>query len=455
MKAKKTPIAILLMLLFAVSFYFSGFSAEFTYKEFTASTFVPHYLTLYSLASAPSLLLALIVALWVFALLSFVNRQPNVGFLFMTIILVLYIAFLVSYRQEVRNNSVYNTLNAQFTENSIKVKKRDFFITMTPNFWCYITAALAAATVAVTLPDFRTQSTRYRLKTQLEPYVFIAPHIIIFVLFSMVPIIYGLYAAFTTWDLYNDPVFSGFKNFQTILFDSENTYYGQLRKGLWNTVKFMLYTTPFCIIVPFSIAMATRYVTRSSKVLQAVYYLPSLLSTTTVMLAWKYFFNNTYGMAVNLFGWTWNWFAPPYTWVMMVIITTWWCTGGTMVIYQSALASVPAEQYEAAAIDGAGAWNKFRYITIPNMSYPLMYTCVTTVIAQLNVYGQPNLLTGYNYNGANAVLLMYIRDTAFTQNIAGIASAMSLILGAVIMSISFIQIRVMRGDSERAKRAAR
>ena len=185
-----------------------------------------------------------------------------------------------------------------------------------------------------------------------------------------------------------------------------------------------------------------------AKVLQAIYYLPSLMSTTTVTLAWKYFFHNTFGMANNFFGSAANWFAPPYSWAMLVIVTVWWGTGGTMVIYQSALAGVSKDQYEAASIDGAGSLQKFRYITLPNMSYPLMYTLVTTVIAQFNVYGQPRLLMDYNYEGANAVLLMYIRDTAFVQGIGGIAAAMSLVLAAVIMVVSFFQIRMMRGDAK-------
>ena len=255
---------------------------------------------------------------------------------------------------------------------------------------------------------------------------------ILFVTFSLVPIIYGLYAAFTKWDLYNDPVFNGLANFKTILFDSSNTYYAQLRNGLGNTFKFVIYSTPLCILVPFTIAMATKQVAKGSKILQAIYYLPSLMSTTTVMLTWKYFFNNTYGMANNLLGSTWNWFAPPYSWLMLVIVT--------------------ADQYEAAAIDGAGAWQKFKYITLPNMSYPLMYTLITTLIAQFNVYGQPNLLTEYSYNGANAVLLMYIRDAAFKQQVAGISSSMALILGLTIMCVSFLQIRLMRGDNGRPKK---
>lgn len=448
---KRTTLATVLLLCFMVAFSFSGIVATCTSQDTTVSTYVSHYYSLYSLSSGAIMLLPLVIMLAVVALISFTQKQSNVGFMFTAAMAVLYIVFLVTYCSETRNNSIYNILNEQFGELGVRVKKRDFFITMTPTWLCYLTALLGVLTAAVSFPNFKTRLTRYYLKAEVEPYLFIAPQVILFVTFSLVPIIYGLYAAFTKWDLYNDPIFIGLSNFKTILFDSSNTYYGQLRNGLWNTIKFVVYVTPLCILVPFSIALATRYITRGSKVLQAVYYLPSLMSTTTVMLSWKYFFNSTYGIANNLMGSTWNWFSPPYSWLMLVIVTVWWGNGGNMVIYQSALASVPADQYEAASIDGAGAWQKFRFITLPNMSYPLMYTLVTTLIAQFNVYGQPNLLTGYGYNGANAVLLMYIRDTAFKQQVAGISSAMALILGLTIMCVSFFQIRMMRGDSRRAR----
>ena len=77
------------------------------------------------------------------------------------------------------------------------------------------------------------------------------------------------------------------------------------------------------------------------------------------------------------------------------------------------------------------------------MSYTLMYTMVTSITAQFGVYAQPSILMGYSYNGANAVLMMYIKDTAFSQGVAGMASAMALILGCIIMVVSFIQIRMM------------
>lgn len=112
-----------------------------------------------------------------------------------------------------------------------------------------------------------------------------------------------------------------------------------------------------------------------------MYYLPSLMSISTVTLSWRYFFNKDYGMMNHFFGSTANWFTPPYSWIMLVIITVWWCTGSTMVIYQSALASIPQDQYEAAAVDGANAIQKFISVTLPNMIYPLMYTLVTAVVA--------------------------------------------------------------------------
>ena len=445
---KRSTLATIMLLCFMVSFVFSGVNAACTAKDTTVSTYSSHVLTLYSLSSGAVMLLPLIITLAVIAFASAASKQTNACFLFSLFMTVLYIAFLVSYCSENRNNSLYMTLNEQFTELGLKVKKRDFDIVVTPTWTCFLTAALGAMATIVTLPNFKTRLTRFYLKAELEPYVFIAPQVILFITFSLVPIIYGFYAAFTKWDLYNDPIFVGLANFKTILFDSANTYYGQLRNGLWNTVKFVLYATPFCIIVPFALALATQHIATGAKVLQAIYYLPSLMSTTTVTLAWKYFFHNTFGMANNFFGSAANWFAPPYSWAMLVIVTVWWGTGGTMVIYQSALAGVSKDQYEAASIDGAGSLQKFRYITLPNMSYPLMYTLVTTVIAQFNVYGQPRLLMDYNYEGANAVLLMYIRDTAFVQGIGGIAAAMSLVLAAVIMVVSFFQIRMMRGDAK-------
>ena len=443
---KRNTVSAVLLICFLISFLFSGMTAATTVKDTAVSTYVSNCASLYSLSSPATLLLPIVLVLAVLALGCFFVKQRNVGFLFTVIATAAYIAFLVWYSSETKNQSQYNVLNQMLKDLGVKAKKRDIVISVTPNLFCYVTAAVGALTAFVSLPSLKTRSVRYRLKQELEPYLFIAPHVFFFVVFSLVPIIYGIYAAFTKWDLYNEPVFAGLSNFQTILFDSSNTYYKNLRLGLGNTVLFVIYTVPLCMILPLLLAVFMRNVTRGSKFFQAVYYLPALMSTTTVMLAWDYFFRKTYGMANNFFMSTADWFTPPYSWIMLVIVTVWWSAGTNMVIFQSALASIPGDQYEAAAIDGANGWQKFRFVTLPGMQYPLMYTLVTTVVAQFNVYGQPKLLLDYKNSGANAVLLMYIRDTAFSQGVAGIASAMALILGLIIMVVSYFQIRMMRGS---------
>ena len=318
-------------------------------------------------------------------------------------------------------------------------------VTFTP--FAYLALAAAGAAVCLGMPRFGDSSERRKIKKELLPYAYIAPQLFFFVIFFVTPAIYGIYAAFTKWDLFNEPVFIGLSNFKTLLFDAGNTYYKQLRNGLGNTFKFVIFSVPFCIIVPLAIAVALQTKARGSKFFQALYYFPSLLSITTVALSWKYMFNTKYGVVPNLFGLKTDWFAPPYSWAVLVIVTIWWCAGGNMVIYQSALASIPRDHYEAAAVDGAGAWQQFVNITIPGMKYPLTYTLVMSVVAQFNIYGQPLMLTGFNNNEANAVLLMYIQENAVKKQVAGMSAAMAVILGLCIMVVSFIQMKVLRSNA--------
>ena len=94
-------------------------------------------------------------------------------------------------------------------------------------------------------------------------------------------------------------------------------------------------------------------------------------------------------------------------------------------------------------MDGANAIQKFISVTLPNMIYPLMYTLVTAVVAQFNIFGQPDILVGFNNQEANAVLLQYIYENSVKKQVAGMSSAMAVILGLCIMCVTFIQIRIM------------
>ncbi|SCB80967.1 multiple sugar transport system permease protein [Fictibacillus enclensis] len=279
------------------------------------------------------------------------------------------------------------------------------------------------------------------------PMVFIGPHLLLFALFFLIPIFFGVYISFTNWDLINTPEFVGLDNYKEILFNKESTFYTQLHTGLGNTFKFVIFTVPACIIIPLLLAAALHVKPRGSKVFQAIFYLPVLFSISAVMIIWSMMFNVSFGPINHYFDSAPNWLGTqPYAWVALVVVTVWWGIGGNMIIYQAALNGVSKDYYEAASLDGAGRIQKFFHITLPSIKNQLLFTVVITTIAQFNVYGQALMLTKGGPSGTTTVLLMYIRQNAFGsgQSIAGIGSAMAVILGLCIMVVSIIQFFLLR-----------
>lgn len=440
----RSRIASLLALAFLVLFCFCGVTASTTVKDTTATISMSVPTLLLSLSSASILLLPITLFCMAFACLMLLDGRRNVGMLFAAISAISFAAFMVLFHMEKVNSALYTPLSEALKELGVSFKKRDVKLietAFTP--MTYIALAVGVAVAIVAKPSYKSEASRHMLRRDLLPYAYIGPHLFFFVIFFITPALYGIYTAFTKWDMFNEPVIIGLQNFKTLLFDSSNTYYRQLRNGLWNTIKFVIYSVPFCIVIPLSVACALHAKPKGNKFFQALYYLPSLMSITTVTLTWRYFFSSDYGVVTKFLGSTANWFTPPYSWIMIVVVTVWWVTGSTMVIYQSALASIPQDQYEAASVDGAGTIQKFLNVTLPNMRYPLMYTFVTTVIAQFNIYGQPDILVGFNNQEANAVLLMYVYENAVKKQVAGMSSAMALILGLCIMAVSFVQMRMM------------
>lgn len=288
-------------------------------------------------------------------------------------------------------------------------------------------------------------------KFSITPYLFIAPHLIIFLLFFLIPMLYGIYASFTKWNLFTDPQFIGLENYKTILFNEESTFYRQFWNGLKNTITFVIMCVPFQIIIPLSIALLLNKRPKGRSLFQGIIYMPTLFSITSVTLTWLFIFNRSLGLFNNLFGTDVNWYGEqPYAWITIVVTTLWWGIGGNLIIYVAALSGIDKSVLEAADIDGAKGFKRFWNITIPTIKFPLAYTIIVSVIAQFNIYGQPLMITGGGPNESTYVLLMYIRNLAFGtgNSIAGMASAMATCLGLIIGVISIIQLMLLRRRSE-------
>lgn len=279
------------------------------------------------------------------------------------------------------------------------------------------------------------------------PWLFLGPHLLIFIIFFLIPVFFGLYISFTNWDLFSTPEFVGFDNYKELFFQTDSIFYEQLRIGLKNTFLFVLFTVPFCITVPLLLASGLNTKPKLSKLFQSIFYMPSLFAISAVVIIWTLIFNVNYGPVNQIFQTELPWLGTqPYAWIALVVVTVWWTIGGNMVIYQAALNGIPRDFYEAADIDGASSTQKFLKITLPSIRGQILYTVVMTTIAQFNVYGQPLMLTGGGPNNSTRVLLMYIQQNAFGsgQSIAGIASAMAVVLGICIMLVSAIQFKYLR-----------
>ena len=266
---------------------------------------------------------------------------------------------------------------------------------------------------------------------------------VLFIIFVCIPTIYGIYASFTQWNLISDPVWVGFSNYKTLLFDSSSTFYTQFWNGLKNTFIFVLIMVPLQIIIPLMIAAALQHKKVKLKGLfQAILYIPGLISVSAGSLIWSLIFHSRLGAVNNIFGFDFSWASrQPYAWILIFVVSIWGAIGGNMIIYRSALAGVNEDLYEAAEIDGAGAFQKFLNVTLPSIRFPLLYTIVMTTAGAFNVFAQPLMMTGGGPNQSTTVLMMYIRSLAFSQgeSIAGMASAMAVILGLIIMCVSVFQ----------------
>lgn len=284
-------------------------------------------------------------------------------------------------------------------------------------------------------------------KFKLTPYLFITPHIILFTIFFLIPMFYGIYASFTKWNLFSNPIFIGLENYKTILLNTESTFYRQFWNGLKNTITFVIICVPFQVLIPLSIALLLDKRPKGRNIFQGILYMPTLFSITSVTLTWLFIFNRSLGLFNNLFGTDINWYGQqPYAWMTIVITTLWWGIGGNLIIYVAALSGIDRSVLEAADLDGAKGFKRFMYITAPTIRFPLAYTIIVSIIAQFNIYGQPLMITGGGPSESTSVLLMYIRNLAFGtgNSVAGMASAMATCLGLIIGVISVGQLILLR-----------
>ena len=262
-------------------------------------------------------------------------------------------------------------------------------------------------------------------------YVFVAPFLVLFLLLFMFPLGYAAYLSLFKDQLVGGTVFAGLANYSRALSDPQ-LLQGVLRVGL-----FFLIQVPIMLLISLAAALAIDSgLLRAARVFRLGVFLPYAVPSVVAALMWGYLYGPSFGPLAR-FG-----FDPLTDTLMLPAlgnIVTWEFAGYNMIILYAALRTVPAERYEAAAVDGAGPWRTAWSIKIPALRPALLLCLVFSVIGSFQLFAEPNLVQRLAPNVINAAYTpnLYAYSLAFTSQQVNYAAAVSFLLGLVILVVSY------------------
>ncbi len=287
--------------------------------------------------------------------------------------------------------------------------------------------------------DYKLKKFKRGFEKHISPYLFIAPYLVFFILFSLTPVIMSIVLSFGSWEYTDDFKFVGLDNYK-ILFDL-STFTGE---KFWNsvlhTMLFVIIQMPILIVIPFCIAYLLNVKLKGFKIYRALIYLPAILSISTVSIIFVVLLDTNLGVINKILEREIPWLtSQPYQWISIFLLSTWWGIGGNMVLFTSGLQDIPKDLYEAASIDGCNGFQKLFFITLPSLKNTFVYVVTMTVLSCFNVMGQPMMLTPGEES--TEVAIQFIYNTAFGSWKLGRASAMSIIMAVLMGIFSLVTLR--------------
>ncbi len=276
--------------------------------------------------------------------------------------------------------------------------------------------------------------------------LFLAPHLILFVGFLILPLIFGLGLSFYRWEMLSPapPAPAGLANYTEAL--NDEYFWRALRATLY----FAVLAVPCTLALALGIAVCLNNIPRRQGFYRAAFLLPTMMSVSVVGILWRWFYSNDFGLFnawLGRIGITIPWISDPrFAMPSIVLMTLWWTVGGSMLVLLAGLQQIPESYYEAASLDGAGRWAQFRYITLPLRRPVLLFVVVTGLIGAFQVFGQTFMVTRGGPELSTRVLVQYIYETAFNHYRMGYGAAMSWLLFLIIAVFAAIQFRLGRSQ---------
>jgi len=285
---------------------------------------------------------------------------------------------------------------------------------------------------------------RRELSKNLVAYSFILPNLLGFAIFTLIPMVFSLALALMSWDGANQVSWVGLENFKNLLDDST------FKIALKNTFWYVGGTVPLTMICSLGLAVLLNQPIRGRNIFRTIYFFPYVASLVAVAVVWNMLFFPSAG-PVNEFLRAIGVENPPrwsasVDWAMPTVIlaSIWRNMGYYMIIYLAALQGIPRILYEAAEIDGASAWQKFRYVTVPMLTPATFFISIMLTITSFKVFDLIMVMTNGGPGRATNVLVIHTYNTAFRQFKFGYSSAIAMVLFVLVMVITIVQFYMER-----------
>lgn len=274
-----------------------------------------------------------------------------------------------------------------------------------------------------------------KLKKELLDFTFVVPALAVFMFVVVAPLLSGIRYTFTSWDGMTSVMeYVGFKNYRTVLTDKD------LLMPVFNTLLFTVVTTVIINVLGLALAMAVVKEFRGINIIKSIIFIPLVVSLVLVSQMWMYVYSDFFTML----GWNSPLINKKTALLGLCLMSIWREVGLAMIIYLAALKGVPADMYEAATIDGAGFWQKFKNVTVPFIAPAFTYCIPLWLAAGLRQYDYSYIATSGGPGHATESMAYYIYNYLFPYNKVGYGQTVAVLYLIICILISNLVTRTLR-----------
>lgn len=287
-------------------------------------------------------------------------------------------------------------------------------------------------------------------KSTLTPYLFLAPALLVILVFILYPMVAVVYYSFTDYNIVTPPQWAGIQNYRKLVADP--IFWLALKNSL-----IYLIATPTLIVLSVMLAIIVNRSLPGIQVFRALYYMPAVSGSIAIGITWRWLFDvngglvNGFFVPLGILNEPIQWLAEPaYTLPIAIMLTVWAGVGYYAVIFLAGLQNIPEELYDAALIDGCSNFQKHWHVSLPGLRPQIVFVAVISSLAALRVFDEIYVLT--NRTGgildSGVTIVFYLWRQAFRLNHAGYASAIAIVLLAITLAFSIFNIRLLERGLE-------